>query len=80
MKNTSSNISGMTSALVLAALVLATGIVVPGYCQDRSLPGPGTEALPTNPSWIPTGNLTTPRSFHTATLLPGGNVLVVASW
>src|SRR2546425_28295 len=65
------------AGLVLAALALTVGIVVPGYCQDRPLPGPATKALPTNPSWVPTGNLSVPRSSHTATLLRSGKVLVV---
>lgn len=77
MKNTSSNISGMTSALMLAAFALATGIVVPGYCQNRPLPGPAAKALSTDPSWIPTGSLNTARAGHTATLLTNGKVLVV---
>ena len=65
------------AGLVLAALALTTGIVVPGHCQDRPLPGPGTKALPTDPSWVPTGNLSVPRRGHTATLLRSGKVLVV---
>jgi hypothetical protein len=33
---------------------------------------------PANGTWTPTGNLTTARSSHTATLLPGGRVLIAA--
>lgn len=33
---------------------------------------------PASGSWSTTGSMTTPRALHTATLLPGGKVLVVA--
>jgi N-acetylneuraminic acid mutarotase len=74
---TPTNISRMTSALVLAAFALTTGIASPAYCQDRSLSGPGTRALPSNSSWVPTGNLNAAHTSHTATLLSNGKVLVV---
>ncbi len=34
----------------------------------------------TSARWVPTGNLNIPRSNHTATRLPNGNVLVVGGW
>ena len=33
-----------------------------------------------NSSWLPVGDLSTPRSSHTATLLPNGKVLVAGGF
>ena len=67
----------LAAELVLALLGLTIGFIVPGYCLDRPFPGLGTTALVTNSSWVPTGNLNTPRRLHTATRLQDGKVLVV---
>ena len=65
------------SILVLAAVAVVAGFVVPGYCQDPPLPGRSAKALPTRPGWNPTGSLNAARCGHTATLLASGKVLVV---
>jgi hypothetical protein len=66
-----------SAGLWLALMGLMSGFSAPGYCQERPLSDPRTIALVTAGGWVPTGNLSTPRYGHTATLLPNGKVLVV---
>lgn len=64
------------------ATVLQNGkvLIVGGYgnCSFRCTTHNTAELYdPTTGTWSSTGNLSTPRAVHTATLLPNGNVLVV---
>ncbi len=69
-----------SAGLLLALIGLMMGFIAPGYCQDRPASAMDATALTALPTWTPTGNLKTPRGGHTATLLPGGKVLVAGGW
>ena len=62
----------------VAAVGLIAGLVASAACQSLAVSGAGATTLAALPTWNPTGNLNTPRTGHTATLLPNGKVLVVA--
>lgn len=64
----------MPQHLLFALTLLMSGV---GYCRDQPVSGSGTKAQAATASWVPTGNLNTGRSYHTATLLRNGKVLVV---
>ena len=67
----------ITSALVLMVSGWIAGFAVPVHCQEAQRFEPRAKAQLTAASWVPTGNLITARSGHTATLLPNGKVLIV---
>ncbi|HEV8553092.1 MAG TPA: kelch repeat-containing protein [Casimicrobiaceae bacterium] len=71
------SVARYSTGVLLAMIGLPIGFMASAYSQDRPFSGPVTKTLSTSPSWIPTGNLNTARSGHTATLLANGKVLVV---
>ena len=66
------------------ATLLADGrVLVVGFKGGISVPGgtPNVEIYdPTTDTWTATGALNDGRSYHTATLLPDGKVLVTGGW
>ena len=67
---TPKNEAAFRVALIL--LVIGLWVIFTGVGERPAMAQP-TE---TGSFWISTGNLNTPRSGHTATLLPNGKVLV----
>jgi hypothetical protein len=51
-------------------------LIAGGYIDNDSILASSEVYDPTTRAFIATGNMTTPRMFHTATLLPNGKVLI----
>lgn len=66
-----------TAGLLLAVICSISGIARPGYCRSLTVSSQSAIAPAANSAWNNTGHLKTARHLHTATLLPGGRVLVV---
>jgi len=65
-----------TATLLPSGEVLVAGGVGCGEACSPGRPGPAELYDPTTGTWTDTGSLATARWFHTATLLPNGQVLV----
>ena len=75
--NRSSDSARSTLTLLLAMGGLIAGLAAAVHCQQAQGVEAATKPQLTEASWVPTGNLSTARWDHTATLLPNGRVLVV---
>ncbi len=71
------DLARMKTVLALALFGAMIGYLEPAYCEGQRFIDRGTLSQATAPTWVPTGNLNTPRNSHTATLLTNGKVLVV---
>lgn len=68
---------GVGAAAVLAALVAAGGCLDVGPASEGAT---ATARFQLQGGWYPTGEMASRRSWHTATLLPSGRVLVLGGW
>ena len=65
------------AGVTIASIGIAIGYHVSASSEGQFTSDKNTQSLASNPIWVRTGNLNTARTFHTATLLPDGKVLVV---